>query len=304
MISIQNVTKNFGTHTAVNNLNWEITPGKVIGLLGPNGAGKTTTMRMIAGFYEPSAGNITINGHDVVQEPTYIKNILGYLPENNPLYEEMVTREYLSLIAKLKGISKSDIKDEVNRVAHEVGLGEYLSRPIGELSKGYKQRTGFAAAILGNPEIVILDEPQEGLDPNQRIEIRELIRKLGQNHTVIISTHVLAEVEATCDEVVIMKDGEIIRHGSPQEIQQEAAGRATIVLEAQGQDIIAALEGLPWVEQIQQHQSPHTRVEILVLAEDDRRPHLFNMAKEHNWTLLELHQTKQSLEDVFTEITQ
>lgn len=305
MISIQNISKNFGETKAVENLSWEIKPGKVIGLLGPNGAGKTTTMRMITGFFEPDEGTIKVDGKDITKNPLNGQKKLGYLPENNPLYEDMLVFEFLDLAARLKGVEKKKIQDEIKKVANEVDITHVIYKPIAELSKGFRQRVGLAQALLANPEILVLDEPSEGLDPNQRIEIRELIKKLAQNHTVILSTHVLGEVEATCDHVLIMKNGKKISEGSVEEIMHHIKGKQLISIEAIGDDVDVKIKEMTEVEnvEVRKQDGGKWHIDITLNTEEDARPNIFKKVKDEGWTLLEMFRKKANLEDIFRELT-
>lgn len=305
MIKIQNISKSFRETKAVNNLSWDIEPGAVTGLLGPNGAGKTTTMRMITGFLEPDEGTIQIDGNDIIKKPITSRKKLGYLPENNPLYEDMLTVEFLNIIARIKGLSKDERKEKIQKASSRVEIDEVFFKPLGELSKGYRQRVGLAQALLGDPEILILDEPTEGLDPNQRVEIRELTRELGKKHTVILSTHVMQEVETTCDRMVILNKGKKITEGSVKEIIDQTKRKQLISVEMLGDDVEAKIKEIKGVESmdIKQQDDNHWYIDIAVSANEDIRPNIFHLAKNMDWTLLEMYQKKASLEEVFRELT-
>jgi len=304
MISLKHVTKRFGQTTAVDNLSLKIGSGEVVGLLGPNGAGKTTTMRLITGFLAPDAGQILINDIDIEADSLAARRLLGYLPENNPLYEDMLVAEYLNFSAALKGLNgnrQSFIKDAVKATS----LTDVFYRPISELSKGYRQRVGLAQAILHRPPILILDEPTEGLDPNQRLEIRELIKELGKERTVVVSTHVLQEVQQTCDRVIIINQGRLILDTLMQDLAAQATGTKVIKVTLSGKDILKALKGLAGVikvtkaSQIGQQQT----FTLSCAAETELRPAIFNLAKDNNWILWELHQEEVKLETVFHNLT-
>lgn len=305
MISIKNLSKKYGTIPAVSKLSWDILPGTVTGLLGPNGAGKTTTMRMITGFLEPDEGEIFINNKNIADEPQESRKKLGYLPENNPLYDDMLVSEYLDFVARLKGLTGTERKKTVQGAAKETGIESVFVRPIHELSKGYRQRVGLAQAILHHPDILILDEPTEGLDPNQRHEIRELIKTLGKSHTVILSTHVMQEVEATCDRVVIMNHGTKITEGSVNEIKKKAAAGNSIAVEMNGQDVDAKISQLPGIVHVEvtYHHDDNWKLTLMVNETSDLQPRIFELAKQQNWTLLEMRKNEQSLEDIFRELT-
>lgn len=305
MITLKNITKQYGSNRAVDNLTWEISPGTVTGLLGPNGAGKTTTMRMITGFLEPDAGEITINGKNIAENQLESRKKLGYLPENNPLYDDMLVSEYLDFVARLKGIPENERISAIKGAVKETGIESVYERPINELSKGYRQRVGLAQAILHHPDILILDEPTEGLDPNQRHEIRELIKTLGKSHTVILSTHVMQEVEATCDRVVIMNHGSKITEGSVEEIKKKATSADSIILEIKGHNVEQQLTHIAGVTSVTvtAHEQDHWKLTLTIEGNTDVQSHVFDMAKQNNWTLLEMRKNQQSLEDIFRELT-
>jgi len=304
MISLKHVTKRFGQTTAVDNLSLKIGSGEVVGLLGPNGAGKTTTMRLITGFLAPDAGQILINDIDIEADSLAARRLLGYLPENNPLYEDMLVAEYLNFSAALKGLNgnrQSFIKDAVKATS----LTDVFYRPISELSKGYRQRVGLAQAILHRPPILILDEPTEGLDPNQRLEIRELIKELGKERTVVVSTHVLQEVQQTCDRVIIINQGRLILDTLMQDLAAQATGTKVIKVTLSGKGILKALKGLAGVIKVTK-ASQIGQQQIFTLscaAETELRPAIFNLAKDNNWILWELHQEEVKLETVFHNLT-
>lgn len=304
MISLNHVTKRFGQTTAVDNLSLKIGSGEVVGLLGPNGAGKTSTMRLITGFLAPDAGQIFINGIDIEANSLDARRLLGYLPENNPLYEEMLVAEYLNFSAALKGLNdkrQSYIKDAVKATS----LADVFYRPIGELSKGYRQRVGLAQAILHRPAILILDEPTEGLDPNQRIEIRELIKELGKERTVVVSTHVLQEVQQTCGRVVIINQGRLILDVLMKDLAAQATGTKVIKVMLSGKGVLKTLKSLPGVIKVtKEAQNGQQQTYTLTCgAETELRPAIFNLAKENNWVLWELHQEEVRLETIFHNLT-
>ncbi len=234
MIEARNLTKWYGDRIVVDDLSFTVEDGTICGFLGPNGAGKTTTMNMLTGYTAPSSGEILINGHSVLEEPAEAKRTVGYLPEQPPLYNDMTVEEYLGFAAELKGVPGRDRKEEVRRVMREMGLEESGRRLIRNLSKGFRQRVGFAQAIIGNPETLILDEPTNGLDPKQMVEIRELIRRLGGKHTIILSSHILSEVSGLCDEVLILSHGELAARGDPRSIRPGGVRDRSLYLEAEG----------------------------------------------------------------------
>ena len=232
MISVAGVTKRYGPVLAVQDLSFEVERGEVVGFLGPNGAGKTTTMRMITGTLQPDEGEILFDGVPIAEQLTEAKRRVGYLPEANPLYEELLVAEYLDYVAELRGLSQAETRSSVSDAVDETGISEVFYRPIGDCSKGFRQRVGLAGAILHRPEILILDEPTEGLDPNQRVEIRRLVGSLGQERTVLLSTHVMQEVEATCSRLVILNEGRLAAEGTVQELIANRTSDARYVVEA------------------------------------------------------------------------
>ncbi len=304
MISVESVTKRFGALTAVDGVSFEVQRGQVVGFLGPNGAGKTTTMRMLAGTLQPDAGAVRLDGRPISEDPTAARKRIGYMPESNALYTEMLVSEYLDFAAELRGLRGADRRSALRDAIEQTGIGDVYYRPIGQLSKGYRQRVGLAAAILHRPEVLILDEPTEGLDPNQRIEIRRLIRELGKDRTVILSTHVLGEVEATCSRLLIISRGRVAADGGVAELLDRGRAGARYVVEAEGDDVAATLAALPGVTR---HSSARVdgraRVELTASGDADLRPVIFRNALERGWTLWELHRERQSLEELFRELT-
>ena len=247
MIAVEGVSKRYGSVTAVDDLSFTVDRGEVVGFLGPNGAGKTTIMRMITGTLQPDKGEVLFDGTPITENLTAAKRRVGYLPEANPLYDEMLVADYLQHVADLRGLSVTDTRLGIASAVEETALGAVFYRPIGECSKGYRQRVGLAAAILHHPEVLILDEPTEGLDPNQRVEIRRLVSSLGRERTVLLSTHVMQEVEATCSRLVILNRGALAAIGSVQELLENHVGTARYVVEAQGTGITETLSGLSGV---------------------------------------------------------
>lgn len=234
MIQVEHLTKRYGGHTAVDDISFTVEDGCIYGLLGPNGAGKSTTMNIITGYLSATDGTVTINGHDIAEEPAAAKACIGYLPEQPPLYPEMTVQEYLDFAAELKGVKKAERKEQVRSAARRTGLEKVLPRLIRSLSKGYRQRVGIAQALLGSPKLIILDEPTVGLDPAQVIEIRKLIRELGQAHTVILSSHILSEVQAVCQQVLILSKGRLAASGSLQELTADGRSLEEVFLELTG----------------------------------------------------------------------
>ncbi|MGW8264915.1 MAG: ATP-binding cassette domain-containing protein [Longimicrobiales bacterium] len=304
MISVESVTKRYGELTAVDHLSFQVDRGEVVGFLGPNGAGKTTTMRMLTGTLEPDEGAVLFEGAPISLDLRGAKSRVGYLPESNPLYEEKIAAEYLEYVAELRGMGLREARSAIADAVDETGIAEVFFRPIGELSKGYRQRVGLAGAILHQPEVLILDEPTEGLDPNQRVEIRRLVAELGKERTVLLCTHVMQEVEATCSRLVILNRGKLVAQGSVQELLATRSGRARYVVEAQGEGIAEALASLHGVKG---HEATsvegRTRVSLEGGGDQELRPEIFAMAREKGWVLWELHRERASLEDVFRQLT-
>ena len=304
MISVEGVTKRYGPVVAVEKLSFGVQRGEVVGFLGPNGAGKTTTMRMITGTLQPDEGAVLFDGAPIADEPTEAKRRVGYLPESNPLYDELLVSEYLDYVAELRGLSPQDTRSGVAAAVDETDIGAVFYRPIGECSKGYRQRIGLAAAILHRPEVLILDEPTEGLDPNQRVEIRRLVNNLGRERTVLLSTHVMQEVEATCSRLVILSRGRLAAEGSVQELLQSRTTGARYVVEAEGDGVADALAALVGVSS---HRAEpvdgRVRVHLDTTGTDELRPRIFGLARDRGWTLWELHRERASLEQVFRNLT-
>ena len=304
MIAVNGVSKNYGSVTAVDDLTFTVNRGEVVGFLGPNGAGKTTTMRMITGTLQPDKGEVLFDGIPITKDLTEAKRRVGYLPEANPLYDEMLVADYLQHVADLRGLSLEDTRMGIGSAVEETALGSVFYRPVGECSKGYRQRIGLAAAILHRPEVLILDEPTEGLDPNQRVEIRRLVANLGRERTVLLSTHVMQEVEATCSRLVILSRGALAAIGSVQDLLANQSGAARYIIEAQGSGITEALSGMSGVSgHTVQEVEGRVRVTLEAITEEDLRPKIFSVARDNNWMLWELHRERASLEQVFRDLT-
>jgi ABC-2 type transport system ATP-binding protein len=304
MISVEGVSKRYGPVHAVRQLSFTVERGEVVGFLGPNGAGKTTTMRMITGTLQPDEGTVLLDGVPVAADPTAAKRRIGYLPEANPLYDELLVAEYLDFVADLRGLSAADARSGVADAVEETGIGEVFYRPIGECSKGYRQRIGLAGAILHRPEVLVLDEPTEGLDPNQRVEIRRLVSSLGRERTVILSTHVMQEVESTCSRLVILRRGRLAAEGSVQDLVANRTQSARYVVEARGEGVVETLAALAGVAKHRsQELDGRTRVELDVTGTTELRPEIFVIARDRGWTLWELHRERASLEELFRDLT-
>lgn len=306
MIEINNLVKKYGDHVAVDDLSLTVEPGKIYGFLGPNGAGKSTTMNIITGYLGATSGEVKINGHDIFKEPEEAKKCIGYLPEIPPLYVDMTVREYLDFVAELKKLEKSLRKRYVEEAMETTGITDVANRMIRNLSKGYRQRVGFAQAILGYPEIIILDEPTVGLDPKQIIEIRELIKKLGEKHTVILSSHILTEISAVCDHVFIISKGKLVASDATENLVSLMSGAQEIEVTVRT-DVANVQKELAAISEISKVEVKNEDAgELVVYAQKgaDVREDVFRTLAEKHFAVLEMHTIEKSLEDVFLEITQ
>lgn len=306
VIEINNLVKKYGDHVAVDDLSLTVEPGKIYGFLGPNGAGKSTTMNIITGYLGATSGEVKINGHDIFKEPEEAKKSIGYLPEIPPLYVDMTVREYLDFVAELKKLEKSLRKRYVEEAMETTGITDVANRMIRNLSKGYRQRVGFAQAILGYPEIIILDEPTVGLDPKQIIEIRELIKKLGEKHTVILSSHILTEISAVCDHVFIISKGKLVASDATENLVSLMSGAQEIEVTVRT-DVANAQKELAAISEISKVEVKNEDAgELVVYAKKgaDVREDVFRTLAEKHFAVLEMHTIEKSLEDVFLEITQ
>ena len=306
MIEVQNLTKRYGPVTAVDDVSFRVERGEILGFLGPNGAGKTTTMRILTGYMPATDGKAIVAGFDVFDQPIEAKRRTGYLPETPPLYPDMTVREYLTFVAKIKGVRK-DVKGRVDAVMKRTWVADMGSRHCGKLSKGYKQRVGLAQALIHNPEVLVLDEPTAGLDPKQIIETRQLIRELAGTHTIVLSTHILPEVAQTCQKVVIINKGKIVAIDTPDALTERLHGAVTMYLQAQGpaDDVQRALQSVAGVARVHLAEK---RDEIGVFEVDsehgvDVRRELAGAVVRGGWGLLELRPVRVSLEDIFLSLT-
>jgi ABC-2 type transport system ATP-binding protein len=307
MITVENLTKRFATKTAIDGVSFQVEQGEILGFLGPNGAGKTTTMRIITGYMPASEGTVRVDNYDVFENPLDVRRRIGYLPENPPLYPEMSVAGYLRFVAKIKGVLKSNLDDEVGRVMEKVNITDVQDRIISKLSKGYKQRVGLAQALLNDPPILILDEPTIGLDPKQIHEVRELIKELAGNHTVVLSTHILPEVEQTCHRVIIIERGKIIAVDTPQNLRFQLKGAERVFMEIEGPvaEIVARLKSEPGVMDVRVLTENDGRCRCQVEGElkKDIRSNLAKTVVQSGWGLLELQSATMSLEDIFLKLT-
>lgn len=308
MIEVKNLVKKYGNHTAVDHLNFTIEEGHVYGFLGPNGAGKSTTMNIMTGYLGATEGEVLINGHDILKEPEEAKKQIGYLPELPPLYMEMTVREYLEFVAELKGIAKNKREESINEVEKMVKIWEVENRLIRNLSKGYRQRVGLAQAVLGFPEIIILDEPSVGLDPKQIIEIRELIRQLAKKHTVILSSHILAEVREVCDYILIISKGKLVASDTPENLERNPGDSDLIEIEtkASPDEVRRILETVDGIRSISTKHLENgiTWAQVQEKKNTDIREKVFQAFAQNHQPLLKLNPLQVSLEDVFMELTQ
>lgn len=305
MIKVKNLTKKFGNLKVLDELSFEIGENEIVGLLGPNGAGKTTTLRILTGFLPFESGGVEIFEKNILDNKNIleIKKNIGYLPENNPLYSEMLVCEYLRMICELKRIEKVNIEEAVKSVVEKTGVQSVYYRPISELSKGFKQRVGLAASILGNPKILILDEPTEGLDPNQRVDIRNLIKELGKNKTVIISSHVLSEVENTCDRIIIINNGLIVKDEKTSEILKSSEGNDKLIVELEGVGVKEKLIELVGEDNIKIGNLDNSKIKLEIKFKEEIRPKISGLVRENNWIAWEIKVQESKLEDVFRELT-
>jgi len=304
-IRIEELTRSYGPQKAVDGISFTVRAGEVLGFLGPNGAGKTTTMKLICGLTAPDSGRITVGGKDVAQEPEAVRRMIGYLPESNPLYEDMPVLDLLRFTARIQSVPADRIDDRLRTMVDACGLEREKHKRVGELSKGYRQRVGLAQAMVHDPDVLILDEPTTGLDPNQIVEIRELIKELGRAKTVIFSTHILPEVEATCDRILIIDKGRIVADGGPEELRSKARGQdlvRVLIEEADPGTVREALSALDAVEEALPGSVPH---EVLLRLKPGAAVEraVFRLCVERGWVLTGMHRLETRLEDVFRELT-
>ena len=311
MIKVQNLSKSFGPKTAVNGISFSVERGEVLGFLGPNGAGKSTTMRMITGFIPPSAGKVIVGGFDVVEQPIPAKRLIGYLPENAPSYADMTVSGFLHFTAELRGLSGDTKKKAVRRVVDMCFLEPVLYQSVETLSKGYRHRTCFAQSIIHDPEILVLDEPTDGLDPNQKHEVRTLIRRMGENKAIIFSTHILEEVDAVCSRAIIIDRGQIVANGSPKELRHRSknAGAVTVcIADVPRQSLTEKLSQLSVVRSASVSREDNGRVWVRVLPKGDQANRglarsVSDLATQERWKVEELHTEEGRLDEVFRDIT-
>jgi ABC-2 type transport system ATP-binding protein len=307
MIEVSNLTKRYSSHTAVSDVSFTVERGQIVGLLGENGAGKSTTMRILSCFLPATSGTVRVAGFDVFREADEVRRRIGYMPENNPLHPEMRVREYLKFRARLKGLSGKRCRERVETVTEQCGLTHVSKKIIGHLSKGYKQRVGLADALVHEPELIILDEPTIGLDPNQIRSVRQLIKDLARNHTVLISTHILTEVEMTCSHVVILRDGKMLASDSLENLPKRLSGEYHIIAEicASREELQTCFEEIAEIEyaDISAAEGDFYRCALTPRDGADLRPSIFLLCQKRGWTLRELSHQRHSLEDIYIRLT-
>ena len=307
MIEVKNVTKKYGSTIAVDNISFDVKDGEVVGFLGPNGAGKSTTMNMITGFIEPTSGQIIINGNDISRRPRKAKKDIGYMPENVPLYYELTTKEFITYIAELKMVKRNERKEQVEKVIADVGLEEVKNKLIRNLSRGYKQRVSMAGALIGNPDVIILDEPTVGLDPKQITEIRNLIKDLGKKHTVILSSHILSEVSQICERVVIINKGKIVAIDTPENLEKSAREKNGISVTVEDlkdnmKNLKEKIKEIDNIELVKDNEDGTKQYIITTSSNIDLRKRLFEVLPKEEIVIFELKKTETTLEDAFIKL--
>jgi ABC-2 type transport system ATP-binding protein len=308
MIEITNLVKHYGNIPAVNGISFTVNPGEILGFLGPNGAGKTTTMNILTGFLSATSGSVKVNGFDILEQPQKVKSLIGYLPENPPLYLDMTVLEYLRFVSELKGVPREARARQIAEIMRLVRITDVANRLTKNLSKGYRQRVGLAQALVGNPEVLVLDEPTIGLDPKQIIEIRNLIRELGRKHTVILSSHILPEVSAVCERVIIINKGKIAATDTPENLSRKFAksSRLQIAVEGPQKDVVSRLRRIPGVRSAELLSEKDEGINVFIVeseAESDvRKPVFFEMARA-SYAVLEMRPLDLTLEEIFLQVT-
>lgn len=307
MIEVKNVTKKYGSFLAVDDISFEVKDNEIVGFLGPNGAGKSSTMNMITGYIEPTSGTILVNGKDISKEPNKVKRQIGYMPENVPLYQELTVREFVNYMADLKRVERAEKKEKVDKVLEKVGLTNVQKKLIRNLSRGYKQRVSLAGALIGNPEVLILDEPTVGLDPKQITEIRELIKKLGKSHTVILSSHILSEVSQICEKVVIINKGKILAVDTPKKLEEEFEEENSIHITVEDREnklekTIKGIKELKEFKLVTESEDGIKEYNLIANKDVDLRKKLFEILPKNDINILELKKTETTLEDAFLQL--
>lgn len=307
MIEVKNLTKRYGANTALNKVSFTVEEGTIVGFLGPNGAGKSTTMNIITGYLSATSGSVTVQGKSTLENPNEVKKLIGYLPEMPPLYLDMTVNEYLNFMYELKGV-KLDRKQHIGEICRLTKIDNVYNRLVGNLSKGYKQRVGIAQALLGNPPVLILDEPTVGLDPKQIIEIRNLIKSLGKNHTIILSSHILPEVQAVCERVIVINNGRLVADGATDSLAHDLSAEHRLIARIEGpeNDIVQAIRGLEHIEEVYslgEKEKGVYEISIEGKAGYDLRRNLFALLTRKGWPMLALKNTDLTLEEVFLQLT-
>ncbi|MDY6793532.1 MAG: ATP-binding cassette domain-containing protein [Thermodesulfobacteriota bacterium] len=308
MIHVESLTKYYNDLCAVDQISFDISKGEIMGLLGPNGAGKTTTLQILTGFLRPTSGSIRVKDYSIDEDSLQIKKLLGYLPESAPLYHDMLVYDYLDYVANIRGIDRSNKISRIRHLADLCGISEVMHKTINELSKGFKQRVGLAHAMMDDPEILVLDEPTSGLDPNQIIEIRDIIKQIGQEKTVILSTHILSEAEATCDRIVIINKGKIVANDTTQTLKQSAGGNTLISISLQKAELesvkkqLTDISGISDIVQVSDDNGI-LNLKLTSTSSADIRGDIYKKVRQTDWILLEMHQETQTLENIFRELT-
>ena len=305
MIEVNDLTRYYGQKRAISNVSFKVNKGEILGMLGPNAAGKTTTMRILTCYMPPTAGSATIGGFDIFKQSMDIRQITGYLPENPPLYMDLTVKDYLMFVAQIKGVAKNKIAVEINNAIEKASIGDVQNRVIGKLSKGYKQRVGLAQCLLNNPQVVILDEPTVGLDPKQIIEIRELIKNLKGDHTIILSSHILPEVEQTCERVVIISEGEVVAEDTPENLTSRMKGVERVLLELEGDEkqVKEIFKSFPDVTTLKVKKTGNGLLKVEVESNKDLRKEYAQTLIGKKIGLLEMQSDKVTLEDIFLHLT-
>lgn len=307
MIEVKDLTKKYGDFVAVQDLNFKIEDGEIVGFLGPNGAGKSTTMNMITGYIESTKGDIIVNGYDISKKPKKVKRQIGYMPESTPLYSDLTVKEFIRYMAELKFVKRKDRKQEIERILEQTGLVDVQNKLIKNLSRGYKQRVSLAGALIGNPEVIILDEPTVGLDPKQITEIRSLIKNLGKNHTVILSSHILSEVSQICEKVIIINKGKIIAIDTPENLENKTKGKNTIILTVEDsnnnmKNINKKIEGIQEMTLEKDNEDGTKQYKVISDKDIDLRKKLFEVLPKEEIVIFELKKVETTLEDAFIKL--
>ncbi len=306
MIRIENLTKHYSSVRAVNNISFQVGEGEILGFLGPNGAGKSTTLKILTCYLSPTEGNIFVDNYNIYEHQTEIRDMIGYLPENNPLYLDMTVYDYLRFIGQLRGLDQTSFNTSLRNVIDKCGLTGVVSKPIYTLSKGYRQRVGLAQAIIHDPKILILDEPTAGLDPNQIVEIRDLIKELGREKTLILSSHILQEVQAVCNRIVIINKGDIVADGTLEELKASLQGKARLNLDIIASDFDSAVmtDNIPGLDIVNiTPRENYLSLQIEYSSDQDLREKIYSYIKTRDWIILEMHREYMSLEDLFRTLT-